>query len=687
MTKKDRNAFTEEAQAIVRKMTLEEKVTLMSGDVSLMQMMAAKKTGSHYNQKPYSAGGNERFHVPPLKFCDGPRGAVCGLRETTCFPVSMMRGATFDVKLEKEIGRAIGREIRAMDGNLFGGVCINLPYNPGWGRSQETYGEDSFAIGSMGSALVRGVQSESVIACLKHFAFNSMENNRFRIDIDCSKRTEREIFLPHFKDCIDTGAASVMCAYNLYHGIHCGHSAYLLKEVLKEEWGFDGFVISDFFWGIQNTVSAAEAGMDVEMCDTKYYGPKLIEAVRNGQVSEKFVDDAAVRIIRTLNAFEHQYQNSGNQYGKEMLGCREHVRLSLKAAQEGMTLIKNKNHTLPLSKKGKKIAVLGKLASRANTGDHGSSRVYPKYVVTALEGIVKEAPDSQIIFYDGNDIGHMKSLAEESDAVVFVVGLDYRDEGEYIPGSKFNNYIATKGGDRSELGLHPYDVEMLNTIGPLNKKSIAVLIGGSTITVTEWEKNISAILMAFYPGQEGGTAIVQAIFGSINPSGKLPFVLPKDESDLPQVNWNASSQHYGYYHGYHLLEKKKIKPYRPYGYGLSYTSFEMKDAFFAADKRFIKASVSVRNTGRTEGTEVVQVYAGFKNSKLDRPVKTLCGFQRVNLKPGAEKQVKITCPLEKIKYYNPEKSKFELEHMKYEIYIGSSGDNKDLIKGILDLSE
>ena len=245
-----------DAQRIVAKMSLEEKIRLMSGHVSLLKLAFDVSIGPGLNAAPYEGSGNKRLGVPPIKFCDGTRGVVCG--HSTCFPVSMGRGASFDTELEERVGNAIGKEVRAAGGNFYGGVCINLPYNPGWGRSQEVYGEDSFHIGTMGSALVRGVQKHNVIACIKHFAFNSMENMRFKVNIKASKRTEREVFFPHFKMCIDAGAASVMSAYNKYQGIYCGHNDYLLNQVLKNEWGFDGFVISDFIYGVKDTVQGGE---------------------------------------------------------------------------------------------------------------------------------------------------------------------------------------------------------------------------------------------------------------------------------------------------------------------------------------------------------------------------------------------------------------------------------------------
>ena len=231
-----RMQYDQKACELVKQMTLEEKVYLMSGrDETLL---AGKE---RYNLKPYLSGGNERLGIPDVAFADGPRGVVVG--NSTAFPVSMTRGATFNPALEEKVGEAIGKEVRTQGGNLFAGVCINMPYNPGWGRSQEVYGEDNFALGQMAAALVRGVQSQYVMACVKHFAFNSMENARFKVNVTASKRTEREQYLDHFKTVIDAGAASVMSSYNHYQGSYAGHSDYLLNQVLKQEWDFDGFVM------------------------------------------------------------------------------------------------------------------------------------------------------------------------------------------------------------------------------------------------------------------------------------------------------------------------------------------------------------------------------------------------------------------------------------------------------------
>jgi beta-glucosidase len=678
-TKQNRLSFDAQAREILAKLSLEQKVSLMSGNVSLDDMM----NSTHYNDVPYEAGGLPEHGVEPVKFCDGPRGVVCGTGEATCFPVTMCRGASFDRRLEKKIGQAVGREVRAYGGNLFAGVCVNLPYNPGWGRSQETYGEESYHIGEMGKALAEGVQEENVVACVKHFAFNQMEISRFKVDVNCDKRTEREVFLPHFKKIIDAGAASVMSSYNIYNGVHAGHNKYLLTDVLKKEWDFDGFIMSDFGWGVTDTVEGANGGQDMEMCGTIWFGERLVKAVEDGFVPEERIDDAALRIIRTQLAF----QAAGNgKIDESVLACDEHVALARKSAEEGITLLKNENQVLPFSKDIKNILVVGKLGAKENIGDHGSSRVYPPYVVTPVQGLEKILGEEKVAFTDGSDIEEAKRLAKSADAVVFVVGFDHDDEGEFVSENEEENYTGAKGGDRKDsLGLHADDIALINAVAPENRNSAVVLIGGNMITMEEWKNNVSAILMAYYPGMEGGNVIADILFGNVNPSGKLPYVVVKDENDLPYVNWETNFQHYDYYHGYTKLEKEGTSPALPFGFGLSYTTFGYSDASFSAGADGITATVTVTNTGKVTGDEVVQMYVGFENSKVDRPKKILRGFERITLDPGESRNVTITCPKDELQWYDANHLTWRLDNMEYQVYIGSSSADEDLTKGVVAL--
>lgn len=588
----------------------------------------------------------------------------------------MARGATFNPALEEEIGHAIGQEVRAFGGNLFAGVCINLPYNPGWGRSQETYGEETYQIGRMGASLVKGVQSEDVMACVKHFAFNDMENARFKVSVTCDQRTEQEVYLPHFKDCVDAGCASIMSSYNRYNGVQCGHHKYLLSQVLKKEWGFDGFVMSDFCWGVLDTVEAANGCQDMEMLWTQYFGNRLVQAVKDGFVPESRIDDAAVRIVRTILAFDKDHR----EYDMSVVGCKEHTELAKRAAEEAITLVKNEN-VLPLDKGIKKIAVVGKLADENVIGDQGSSWVRPPYVITPLQGIKKAVPSAEILYSDGSNLDEVKKIAEEADAVIYVVGYNHDDEGEFISTDTTDNYTGAIGGDRKKsLGLHDEDVKLLQETGEVNPKSVVVLIGGNMIMMTEWIDKVNSVLMAYYPGMEGGTALAEILFGDVNPSGKLPFVVPVSEDDLPHVDWEATDQYYEYYHGYTRLDKNGVKPLIPYGFGLSYTTFKLEEATAKVEGDELITTVKVTNTGSRDGAEVIQLYVGFENSAVDRPVRQLRGFEKVFLKAGESQVVTVKTALDKLKWYNPVYREWQLEKMEYKIYLGNSEALENLVE-------
>ena len=489
----------------------------------------------------------------------------------------MQRGASFDPELEERVGEAIGKEVRASGGNYFGGVCINLLRHPAGGRSQETYGEEPFHVGQMGSALARGVQKHNVIACIKHYAMNNQENARFKLNVTCDERTLREVYLPHFKDCIDSGAGSVMGAYNLFRGEHLCQNEYLLKTVLKNEWGFYGLVISDFAMAVKDTVKAANAGLDVEMCNTNYYGKKLVRAVERGDVPLAAVDDAALRIIRTLLMFA-ETPDPLPAYPQTLIASPEHAALALEVAEKSMVLLKNEGQVLPFDKAAvKKVALIGELGKVANIGDHGSSQVHPPYVVTPLEGLKRVlGPSAQISFSRGKNLEEARKAAEGADAVILVAGYTHKDEGEFTGMGPF-----TGGGDRSHLGLHPEDVALIKAIAPLNKNTAVVLIGSNAILMEEWKAMVPAILHAFYPGMEGGTAIAKILFGDANPAGKLPFTIPTDIHHLPDFDKNADQCEYGRYHGYTKLEKEGHQPAFAFGFGLSYTTFHcLQSPFF-----------------------------------------------------------------------------------------------------------
>jgi beta-glucosidase len=674
------DTYTAEARKLVASMTLKEKVGLMTGrGLTKLILPMHFLLFRQYNRTPYPNNPVDRLGVPSIKFCDGPRGVVSG--KSTCFPVAMARGATFDVALERQVGDVIGKEIIAAGGNYFAGVCINLLRHPAWGRAQEVYGEDPYLLGQMGVSVTAGVQALGVMACLKHFALNSMENARFKIDVDCSERTLREVYLPHFKDCIDAGAASVMTAYNQVQGEYCGQNKKLLRDILKDEWDFSGFVISDFIWGIYDTVAAAENGMDIEMPWPVHYGKKLIKAVNAGNLDEKTIDEAAQRITSTTLRFNETLER--NQFDLSVVACEEHRKLARHVAEKSMTLLKNDRGVLPLQRTSiKRLAILGELATTKSIGDHGSSKVVPPYVITPLEGLKTLLGDEVILDYcAGEDLEAAVAASKAADAVVLVVGNRHSDEGEFITNSK-----NSPGGDRDHLGLRPEEVALIKAAAAANTNTVAVLIGGSAITLSEWDDSVASILYAYYPGMEGGNALANTLFGLSVPGGKLPFSIPTDAAHLPFFDKNAEAIEYGYYHGYTLLDKESIEPAYAFGYGLSYSQFELSDAAFTTrDEQFI-AELSVTNTGELIADEVVQLYIGCSKSSVDRPEKILRGFTRITLAPGESRRVSLTAGFDSMRWYNETESAWEFESLPYELYIGTSSRARDLISGHVDLS-
>lgn len=679
--KLERRAVSDEeidkmARDAVGKMKLEEKVAMMTPVLKSMLKFALEMAGNgmKYNHDSYQAGGNERLNIPTMRFFDGPRGLVSG--EATCFPVSIARAASFDRDLEYRIGDVIGKEVRAAEGNYFGGVCINLLRHPAGGRAQEGYGEDSYLTGQMGVSLMKGVQSNNVMACIKHYAVNNQENTRFDVNVEADERVLREVYLPHFMECVDNGAASVMGSYNKFRGDQVCASSYLLTKVLKEDWSFRGFVISDFIFAVKDTELSARAGLDIEMPTTIFYGNKLLKAVKDGRVPENHIDESAFRIARTVLKYE-MAPDPLPDYPESLIGSGEHIALALEAAERSIVLMQNNNKVLPFDRKEtKRVLVAGKLAVSQNIGDHGSSRVRPAYIVTPLDGLKKlYGSEVEFIHDSGENTDSLKEKIRKADAVVYVVGYNHDDEGEYATKSKY-----TTGGDRKSLRLHESESRMIRETAMLSKNSVVVLIGGSAIIVEEWKDKVNGIIHAFYPGMEGGTAIAKVLFGDVNPGGKLPFTVASDESHYPGFDINATEVTYDRYHGYIKLDHDGNKASFPFGFGLSYTEFSHDSLSVECGPDGVVASLIVTNTGERKGDQVIQLYIGFDGSKVEREHKLLKGFERVSLNPGETRKVSISCPFERLRYYDPVSGSWILEKMEYQLYLGPDSDEGDLLK-------
>lgn len=689
-TANDWNIAEQKALNILSRMSLRQKVYEMSGHGIArfgVSMVFSKKL------KQIHAGGNKKLGIPRTIFNDGPRG-LFHYKGATAFPVTMARGASWDLDLEKRVGEAMAKEVRAVGGNYSGAVCMNLLRHPGWGRAQETYGEDTYHIGEMASALVAGIQQHHVQACVKHFAANSMENNRFGGSMNMSLRTLQEVYLPHFRKAIERGAVSVMSAYNKLNGEYSGHNKFLLTDVLRKQWGFKGYVTSDWSYGLFDAQKGIEAGMNVEMPVGKVYKYSTVKKlISRGAVKEHQIDELVLPIITTKLLFKARKDNQ--DYPKQLVGCKEHIDLAREVAEKSAVLLKNDSNFLPLSKtKVKRIAVIGSLADVEQTGDRGSSSVTPAYIVSPLQGIRNYFSGTavEILTTEGNNAETIKAICQNADAVIVAAGTTYLDEGEYIGDFTIRNRnnpdkknfvvkagILGLGGDRKYLHLHQPDIEAIQAAASVNKNVAVCLVAGSAITVEEWYSRVPAILQTFYNGMEGGNALARILFGDVNPCGKLPFTVPKAETDLPPFDSYAENAEYGYYHGYTLFDKEKKEPRYPFGFGLSYTSFTISNLQLTTDAytqgQTVSLSAEITNTGNREGAEVVQVYVSFRNAKVERPVKLLKAFSKVYLQKGESKRVQLQIPVDDLKYYNETTQQWELEKGSYTILVGNASDN------------
>jgi beta-glucosidase len=693
------------AQALLAQLTLDEKIKMMSGDVPFWPGMVDMNSGG-YNKRAWPAGTVPRLGIPGVRFSDGPRGVV--MKGATTFPVSMARGATWDTDLEERIGDVIGREMRAMGANFFGGVCINLLRHPAWGRAQETYGEDSYQLGEFGAALASGVQHH-VMACAKHYALNSMENARFSINATVELRALHEVYLPHFKRTIDAGVASVMSAYNSVNGEWCGQNSQLLNDILKEEWGFTGFVMTDFILGMRDSKKAALAGQDVEMPFAMLHNRDLKALVLAGEVPQSRIDDAALRVLRQQIRFAAG-RNPGD-YQPEIVGCEAHRALAREAACKSIVLLKNEGGMLPL-KNIKQLAVIGKLAATPNTGDGGSSNTQPAYVITPLQGLEEAlGPSVKLQYDDGSDPARAAQLAMDADAVLLVVGYTSKDEGEYIgadmmsvleqtrPTPKPEELIYTQklaeiganqgssegfaeGGDRAALTLNPNDETLIQAVAAANPHVVVTVMAGSAVIMEAWRDRVSAILMLWYPGMEGGRALADVLLGNANPSGHLPCTFPARMEDLPFFDRKATQITYDLWHGYRKLERDGAKPAFPFGFGLSYTTFSFSnlrlDQNTITPNGTLTATLDVTNTGAAAGEPVVQCYIAVPGSSVERAPKELKAFVRLSLQPGECKAVQIQLPSNRLAYYDVQYG-WTVEKTAYSLIVGQhSGDEQAL---------
>jgi beta-glucosidase len=672
-------------KTLLGNMTLREKISQMSGDGGYsvllklgIYVLLLKRFPNIYS------GYNPRLCIPPLSFTDGPRGIVIG--HATCFPVAMARGASWDPELERRIGVAMGGEARATGANYFAGLCVNLLRHPAWGRAQETYGEDSFHLGKMGESLMLGVQSQQVLVCAKHFAVNSIENSRFYLNVSIDEQALHEIYLPHFKRLVDAGVDSLMSAYNQVNGEYCGHSDLLLQEILRKQWGFRGFVSSDWLWGIYETVKPVRAGMDIEMPHAAFYGRRLLRAVNRGYVAQSIIDDSVNRILTAkIRWITHL---SDTNFTSDIIACEAHRNLARESAEQSMVLLKN-NGVLPLSSSAlqrKKIAVIGELASLACLGDEGSSRVSPPYITTLLQGLREYAAGKfDVLYAKGDDLNAAAAIAARADVVLMVVGYRADEEGENLTSNRkpVKNPKVPRGGDRVSLQLSEQQEGLVAAVCHANPSTVVTVIAGSAVMMQNWQEEAAAILFAGYPGMEGGHAWARILFGDVNPSGKLPFTIPAHLAQLPAFDRWSPVANYEYFHGYGLLDTLGEQAAFSFGFGLSYTQFavgkpELESAC-VDDTGTLVVHAHLSNCGDYEGAEVLQCYVGAVHSiVVPTWQKKLCSFKKIFLGAGEAQSIVLRIPVSELARYSTDTKSWTVEKGAYLLWVGTSSHESDL---------
>ena len=705
----------EAARAMVAAMTPEERLWCLDGDAPTWAGLGFLADDG-YHLAPFTAAEVPRVGFPGIHFADGPRGCVVG--NATCFPVSMARGATWDPELEERVGEAIGRELRAVGADLTGAVCVNVLRHPAWGRAQETYGEDPFHVGELGAAFTRGLQRH-VMACAKHFACNSMENARFSVDVQVDEVALHEVYLPQFRRIVDEGVASLMSAYNSLDGEWCGQNAELLTGVLRDEWGFDGFVISDWIFGLRDAGASLAAGLDVEMPHRMIRFSHLRPALERGEVTWAQVDAAVARLVATRLRFDEIL--AAGAPDRSVLGAPEHRALAREVAARSVVLLRNEAVSgapvLPL-REGSRLAVIGRLAATVNLGDGGSSDVWDLECRTVLDGLVAAGLD--VVADDGDDPARAAEVAGGADVALVVVGYTFVDEGEYIGATDpalgalfpaedepevveaFASWVAdlppaevpermssrpkgfSRGGDRTSLRLAAEDVVLIEAVAAAAPATVVAIQAGSAVVTTEWVDSVAGVVQAWYGGCQAGPGLADVLVGAVDPSARLPFSIPVQESDLPPFERDATSVVYDRWHGWRHLRRNGRPAAFPFGFGLSYTTFAVEAV--AVDRDDADGSLVVkgvvRNTGERDGAEVVQVHARLPED--DAPER-LVGFARVEVATGGAAPFEVRVPLERLETRDPDAHCWRPPRGRHRITVARHAEDPEAVSTEIDV--
>ncbi|MGF7077059.1 glycoside hydrolase family 3 C-terminal domain-containing protein [Mucilaginibacter sp. 3215] len=687
---KSQAALKVKINSIVRKMTLEEKIGMLHGNAL------------------FSSAGVPRLGIPELTCDDGPLGVREEIKRfdwasanwttdsATFLPNGSAIAATWNPIMANKYGVVIGEEANARKKNIMLAPAFNICRMPLCGRTYEYYSEDPYLNSQLAIQSVKGIQSQHVAACIKHFAANNQELDRDSVNTIVSERALREIYFPAFKAAVQEGNAyTVMSAYNKLNGYWCSENDFLLNKVLKSEWGFKGVVMSDWA-GTHHTVAAANNGLDIEMgssgpYDQWYLAKPLLAAVKAGQVSEKTIDDKVSRILWLI-----YHTSLSTNHPKGSIVTPEHAKSAYDIASESIVLLKNDKHLLPLKTSAvKKIAVIGDNAVRTFAlGGYGAG-VKAKYEVTALEGIrsrfgktatirfaqgyranyLASNTDEQNRGYDKPDqklIDEAVALAKNSDVAILCIGSNREYESE--------------GHDRKSLELPFGEQALVNAVSSVNPNTIIVVMAGAPYDLGEIKRSNHTVVWSWFNGSEAGTALADVLKGTINPSGKLPFTFPASLQDSPAFSLNTypgkgltADYKEGVLVGYRWYDTKNIAPQFPFGYGLSYTDFSLNK--FLTDKsgykkdETIRARFKITNKGNSYGAEVVQLYVSDPVCSVLRPEKELKAFKKIFLKPGETRTVEMQVKVTDLAFYDEMKKAWNTEAGEYILELGNSSRN------------
>lgn len=688
----------DEIEFIVSRLTLEEKVKMC------------------HAQSKFSSPGAERLGIPEIWMSDGPHGVRQEIQwdnwgharwtndSCTAFPALTCLAATFNPEIAYEYGVALGEEARYRKKDILLGPGVNIYRTPLNGRNFEYMGEDPFLASCMAVPYIKGIQKNGVAACVKHYVLNNQELWRSSINVVLSDRALHEIYLPAFKASVKEGNVwSVMGAYNKYKGQWCCHNNILVNDILKGDWGFDGVLITD--WGAtHDTREAALNGLDIEMgtgtngltsssdnvYDRYYLAAPFLELLKNGEIAESVLDDKVRRILRLMFRTN---MNRSRPYGSK--ASQAHFDVARKVAQQGIVLLKNKKVFFPVDPNTQKtIAVIGENATRMMTIGGGSSELKAVHEISPLEGIRKRFSDASVVHTMGYASGPSAygrvlpsvfnadslrrvavEVARKADLVLFVGGLNKSYEQD------------CEDGDRKSYNLPFGQDELINDITSVNDNVAVILISGNAVAMP-WLNDVKGVVQCWYLGSEAGHAIADIISGDVNPSGKLPFTFPVKLEDcgahyFDSLSYPGDGVDVNYKEdilvGYRWHDTKRIKPLFEFGYGLSYTSFEIEDVhvnnFIYQKEDVVSVYIDIRNVGSCAGEEVVQVYVNDVETSVLRPDKELKAFTKVMLNPGEFRTVELKIPVSAFAYYDEDKSGWNIEKGEFKLMIGSSSRN------------